>query len=89
MSIYSVTNQYKEPFALCQLGKLTKFVPECPLAGIIPEFFTAATASLISSTGRVRANRTNPFPSFPKLLPGVHKTPDFSKSSMTKATSSS
>ena len=55
---------------------------------IIPEFFTAFTASFISSTVMVSAKRTCPLPSSPKLLPGVHNTPDFSRSSITNATSS-
>ena len=55
---------------------------------IIPEFFTDKTASSICATGIVSAKRTCPFPSSPKLLPGVHRTPDFSNSSITNATSS-
>ena len=40
----------------------------------MPLFLTASTASPITGTGRVRAKRTWPFPSVPKLLPGVQRT---------------
>ena len=54
----------------------------------IPQSATACTASVIFSTGRVNAKRTCPRPRLPKLLPGVQRTPDFSRSSITNATSS-
>lgn len=74
---------------LLLLLSLSRYLPFSCYLERIPLLLTASTASLIVSTGRVRAKRTCPFPSSPKLLPGVHSTPVFSISSMTNAVSSS